>query len=250
MTIDCHVHPAAAGLDAPADLDPRILEDAERLGIDKLIVSSIGSWNYEPPHGECVKANRDTAAIMKRCGERIVGFCYVNPTFPEAVEELERCVGDFGMRGLKLWVSNVATDPRVFPVVEKASQLCIPVLMHAWHKTTGNLPNESRPAQVAELAQRFPSVVFIMAHMGGQWQRGIKAARRVPNLWVDTSGSIVELGMIEEAVEKLGPERVAFGSDASGVDLPVAFWKVAGADVSPEVKRLILGENMRRLLGL
>jgi hypothetical protein len=86
--------------------------------------------------------------------------------------------------------------------------------------------------------------------MGGQWQRGIKAAQGVPNLRVDTSGSIIELGMIEEAVEKLGPERVVFGSDAAGVDLPVAFWKVAGADVSPQAKRLILGDNMRGLLGL
>ena len=243
--VDCHVHLSGS------ELSTRVLEDAERLGIDRLCVCSLGDFNHTPSHEQCVSANRDVVRVMQSHPNKVIGFCYVNPTYTaEAIEEFATCVNQFGMRGLKLWVSNFATDPRVFPVVEKAQELGAPVLMHAWKKATGNLPFESTPSHIAELAERFPGANFIMAHIGGDWERGIKAVRGIPNVYVDTSGSIIEYGMIEAAVETLGAERVVFGSDGPGVELAVAFAKVTGAEISEKDKHLILGDNMRRLLGL
>jgi len=244
MVIDCHCH-LEGGV-----IPPRVLEDADRLGIDRLVVCSLGDFDYEPTHEKCVAANREVVRAMRAHPDRVVGFCYVNPAFPEALAELDACVRQFGMKGLKLWVSVLATDERVFPVIEKARQLGIPVLMHAWKKATGNLPFESTPEQVAWLARRYPDVSFIMAHMGGDWERGIKAAGPVANLMVDTSGSIIECGMVEAAVDELGAERVVFGSDAPGVELAVAVGKVTGADIGGAEKSLVMGENIRRVLGL
>lgn len=245
MIIDCHVH--LSGAELPA----RLIEDARRLGVDRLCVCSLGDFNYTPSHEQCVAANRDVVRVMESHPDLVIGFCYVNPTYTqEAVAEFSTCVEQFAMRGLKLWVSNFATDPRVFPVIEKAQELRVPVLMHAWKKATGNLPFESTPSDVAELARRFPGVNFIMAHIGGDWERGISAARGIHNLLVDTSGSIIECGMIESAVEALGAQRVVFGSDSPGVEPAVAFAKVMGADLSDDDRRLIMGENMRRLVRL
>jgi len=244
MVIDCHCHLEAG------ELPQRVLEDADRLGIDKLVVCSLGDYDYEPTHAKCVAANREVVRAMQAHPDRVIGFCYVNPAFAESADEIETCVREFGMKGLKLWVSVLATDERVFPVVEKAGRLGIPVLMHAWKKATGNLPFESTPEQAAWLARRYPDIVFIMAHIGGEWERGIKAARPVPNLLVDTSGSIIECGMIEAAVEQLGAERVVFGSDVPGVELAVPFAKVSGADITDAEKRLVMGGNMQRILGV
>ena len=55
-------------------------------------------------------------------------------------------------------------------------------------------------------------------------------------------------GITEELVEKAGADRVLFGSDLS--DLPIAwgYGPVLYAKIPLEAKRLILGENLRKLL--
>jgi len=244
MIIDCHVHPAGAAL------EPGLLREVERLGVDRLCVCSLGrEWVYEPEPDLCRQANDDVHALMCRYPDLVLGFCYVSPAFPQqAAAEMRRCIEDLGMVGLKLWVAVPADDPRVFPLVEQAVGYGIPILQHAWHKATGNLPHESFPTQVAALARRYPEARIIMAHIAGDWRRGVASVRDCPNVCVDTSGSIMDLGMVEHAVEALGAERVLFGSDAHGAELAATLGKVLGAEISEEQRRLVLGGNMERLL--
>lgn len=244
MIIDCHVH-----LDG-AVLQPELAALAAELGVERLCASSIGrTWHYEPDPDHCRQANDDVLAAMRAYPGLVLGFCYVNPAFPEqAMAELRRCVEEGGMVGLKLWVATFATDPRVFPLVERCIEYGLPVLQHAWHKATGNLPHESTPLMVAELARRYPEADLIMAHIGGDWRRGVAAVRDCPNLSVDTSGSIMDLGMVEHAVAELGAERVLFGSDAHGADLSATLGKVLGAEITDRERHLVLGGNMARLL--
>jgi predicted TIM-barrel fold metal-dependent hydrolase len=50
------------------------------------------------------------------------------------------------------------------------------------------------------------------------------------------------------AVRELGAERVLYGSDAPGRSFASQLAKVHGADIPEDAKRLILGENLKRLL--
>ena len=67
-------------------------------------------------------------------------------------------------------------------------------------------------------------------------------------LSVDLSGCDPCAGMTEMAVRELGAERVIFGSDAGGRSFASQLGKVLGADIPEAAKRLILGENFKRLL--
>jgi predicted TIM-barrel fold metal-dependent hydrolase len=49
-------------------------------------------------------------------------------------------------------------------------------------------------------------------------------------------------------VRELGPERVLFGSDFPGRSFASQLAKVYSADLSPDVRRMILGGNLKRLL--
>lgn len=244
MIFDCHIHLQGAGI------EPELIESARELGVDKMCASSLGrKWSYEPAPEVFVEANNDVTKMMRKHPETILGFAYLNPVYPkESLEEMRRCIEDLGMVGIKLWVAAYASDSRVFPLVEKAIEYRIPILQHAWHKATGNLPHESEPEHVAALAERYPEADIIMAHIAGDWERGIEAVEPFMNVCVDTSGSIIENGMVERAVERLGPRRVLFGSDAHGVDLPAAVAKILGADISDLDRNLVLGGNMQRLL--
>ena len=50
------------------------------------------------------------------------------------------------------------------------------------------------------------------------------------------------------AVRELGAERVLYGSDAGGRSFASQLAKVFGADIPESAKRLLLGENLKRLL--
>ena len=155
-------------------------------------------------------------------------------------------MNEYGMIGIKL--ECVCTDPRYRPIMEKAESLGIPILQHSWFKITGCIPGESTPSDVAVLAKEFPQVTIIMAHLGGDWQRGIKAVQDLPNVLVDICGSIVDCGMIETAVAELGAERILFGTDLPDIGLWTNLGKVEGAEITSEQKNLILYENANRFL--
>ena len=50
------------------------------------------------------------------------------------------------------------------------------------------------------------------------------------------------------AVRELGARRIIYGSDVPGRSFASQLAKVLGADISDADRRLILGENLRRLL--
>jgi predicted TIM-barrel fold metal-dependent hydrolase len=65
---------------------------------------------------------------------------------------------------------------------------------------------------------------------------------------IDIGGFEPRPGWVEMGVRELGPERVLFGSDFPGRSFASQLAKVHSADLSPEVRRLILGANLKRLL--
>jgi len=243
--IDAHIHiprenPSVVG---------NLVRAAERNGIGALCFSSLGTWEYEPPLEACIRANGEVKWAMDEFPGKVVGLCYVNPASGEAgLREFERCVEDYGMRGLKLWVAMRCADPSVDPFIEAAVGYGVPVLQHAWLKSTGNLPHESTPTDVAEMAARHPDATIIMAHVGGNWEIGAQAIKGCRNVLVDTCGTICDAGMIEYAVRALGAERVVYGSD--NYDFAGQVAKVLSAEIADDEKEQIMSGNIGRVMGL
>ena len=122
-------------------------------------------------------------------------------------------MGREGFRGLKIWVSLRASDPRMFVVVEAAQQQGWPVFFHSYYRTHGApCPSETPPMELAALARKHPRAQFIMAHMGAQFEHGLNAVAACPNMAVDYAGSINEKGAYETALRLLGPDRVVVGT--------------------------------------
>jgi predicted TIM-barrel fold metal-dependent hydrolase len=253
--LDVHVHPLACfgphAVASPVEDARRLVETARRAGVEKMCLFSLHpSCPYEPTPAQCREANDWALAMREAAPESFLPFCYVTPAEPEAaVAEIDRCVAREGMCGIKLWVARPASDSGLDPILERAVALDVPVLQHAWDKTTGNLPGESTPADVADLARRHPRARIIMAHLNGAGLRGIEAIADCPNVVVDTSGGDPQSGIVEIAVAALGPGRVVFGSDAPIRHFGVSLGKVLGADLPEAVKRDLLWGNAARVLG-
>jgi hypothetical protein len=247
---DCHAHLHHRSRASWREDDRKLIEAADKLGIDQLCCSILTPRRPSTPEGfrEC---NQWVAEAMGRFPGRVLGYCYVNPGHGrEALAEIRRSVEEHGFIGIKLYNEYVATEPVVWPIVELAIELRVPILHHAGH---AHYPLEEQPrisdgGHFAELARRYPEAMLICAHVcgGGDWEWTIKALRNAPTVYLDTSGSVIDEGVIEMAAYVLGAGRLLFGCDMS---MTAGVGKLRGASLSPADKQQILGGNMQRILG-
>jgi predicted TIM-barrel fold metal-dependent hydrolase len=249
MIWDLHCHLTASGARTPDEAMARVMRYADRMGIDRLVVF-MGQRLVEHPAPEDLRRQNDEVLqALSHWHHRAFGFVYVTPKHVEAsLREIDRCVRDGPMVGLKLWVATRCDCPEADALVRRAAELKAIVYQHTWIKAGGNPPGESTPMDLAALAARHPTASLICGHTGGQWELGIRVVRSLPNVAIDLGGFDPTAGAVEMAVRELGARRVLYGSDVPGRSFASQLGKVLGADIAEEERRLILGENLKRLL--
>lgn len=228
----------------------RLLDCADRVGVARIcLFMGTRENSFDLSAEEFRRDNDEVLRAIGRFPGRVFGFVYLNPRHTRAcLDEINRCVRDGPMVGVKLLAALHCNDPALDPIVELAERLKAPVLQHTWLKITGNLPGESTPMELAELAARHPRATLICAHSGGDWETGLRALRPHPHVYADLSGGDPASGFTEMAVRELGAGRVLYGSDIGGRSFSSQLGKVLGAGISEEDKRLVLGGNLERLL--
>jgi predicted TIM-barrel fold metal-dependent hydrolase len=246
---DAHTHFSGVDGDTSEQRIANLLRFADRMQIERLCLSMGLKWTHDPSPEDLRTSNDDVLHAIKRFPDRLFGFVYLSPKHVSvSLAELDRCVRDGPMVGVKLWVAMRCNAPELDPLVERAAELKAIILQHTYVKTTGNLPGESTPADLAELSRRHLKATFLCGHTGGSPALGVPAIRDCKNIYADLCGSDPCAGMTELAVRQLGPERVLYGSDAGGRSFASQLAKVHGADISARANKLILGENLKRLL--
>lgn len=247
---DVHCHVTTPGATPPARMEA-LLRIADRMGVERLCIGMSPPWQNEPTPEQFRRSNDDVLEILRHWSSRVFGFVYLNPKYVrESLDELERCVADGPMIGVKLWVGLHCNRPELDPIIRRAAELDALVLQHTWLKQRGrgNLPGESTPMELAELSARHPGVQLVCGHTGGDWQLGTRAIRTRPEIYADLGGKDPVAGEVELAVRELGASRVLYGSDVAGRSFASQIGRVLGADISLADKKLILRGNLQRLL--
>jgi predicted TIM-barrel fold metal-dependent hydrolase len=233
----------------PAEKMAEMIRIADRMGVDRLCVYMGYPHIYDPKPEELQAQNDQVMQGLEKWHHRAFGFVYLNPNYPDfSLRELDRCVRDGRMVGIKLWVAKRAIAPELDAIIERAGALRAVIFQHTWFKVGGNLPGESTPLDVAELARRHPTIPIICGHTGGDWERGIRAVRELKNISLDLAGSDPTAGYVEMAVREVGAERVIYGSDVGGRSFASQMAKVMDADISDHARRLIFSENLKRMM--
>lgn len=201
------------------------------------------------------RENDFAAAECARDPERLIPFLSVNPKRAYAVDEIDRCVEQHRMRGLKLhfWNSLVDTrDPKqlaqVQKVVGRAARRGLPVVAHIF---VGDVPDYG-PADterfVREVIVPTPNLRISIAHLAGAggfaepaqhcFERLISLREQVPRVWVDLA-AILRQSPPPAVLEKLGSlltrwgvDRVLWGSDGlkNALEQTRESWPLSAAD--------------------
>ncbi|HVB32703.1 MAG TPA: amidohydrolase family protein [Gemmatimonadaceae bacterium] len=224
--IDAHAHflHAHAGRADWEAVNAARFRAGERIGVTYHVASILGSFGftsptYFPSPRDVTAGNDAMRAIAAAHPDRVRMYVTVNPNdTAHAVDEIGRGVAA-GAVGIKLAASRRASDPLLDPICEAAARHGLPILHHIWQHRTREWPSQeiSDGLDLAELARRHPTVRFILAHIGGggDYMHTLPAIADVPNILADLSGSGVDRGMLDEAILRLGAERLVWGSDVT-----------------------------------
>ncbi len=165
MVMDIHWHPKG-------DETPRQVALAiEKAGLEKaVVIAPYFAGGDELPGMPMEDANRWIAKTAREAPDRIIGFAWIEPTLPGAVDEVERCIADYGLRGVKMIPNHwYPTDEAVFPVYEKIQEMGVPILFHSG--ILYGYEDCSRFCQpvLFEALIHFPGIKFALAHISWPW---------------------------------------------------------------------------------
>jgi uncharacterized protein len=195
----------------------------------------------------------------------LIPFGSVDPhRGPDAVAQARRLVSDHGVRGFKFHPSLQAFSPsdpaynRLWAVLE---ELGVIALFHTGQTGIGaGLPGGrgvklrySDPLLLDDVAADFPGLAIVMAHPAVPWvDAQISIATHKANVYVDLSGWSPRYFPPQLVKALNGPLRnkVLFGSDFPLITPDRWFADLAGLEIKPEVKPLLVKQNALRLLGL
>ena len=134
-----------------------------------------------------------------------------------APNHLEIAIKDNGLSGLKIHPNNLNIpfdDLRMVPVLRKAAELKIPVMVHSKPTMVG-FHDDCAPDRINKMIQVFPDITFIASHLGGmKWQDALSALT-----YVDISYILPKLyeiygrDMTERILKAFGADRLIFGTD-------------------------------------
>ncbi len=139
-------------------------------------------------------------------------------------------------------------EPAFAPYLDWAAAHHAPVLVHC-----GRWQEMASYRFVLDVAERHPATAFILCHMGGDGSHLVEAAvarvleTGLTNVSLGTE-SIREYWIVQRAVDRLGPERIIFGSDYN-LNHPRSFQAVIEAlELDAEGRRKVFGDNLNALL--
>lgn len=223
------------GVDFPAE---SMIEWMDKAGVDACLVTS-----------QVEAINNDYIAEMQlKFENRIFGYAVVNPWDYIAEEELERCFRDLNLYGLKLnpLRHGFALDRHsiVDPLFEICERYDKPILVH------GQSDMFNMPGKFDEMAETFPNVKIILAHIGepDAIDAAIRVVNRRENVYVDTAG--IQLSTLKRAVNEIDPNKILMGTDAPWGDFNLSIELVEKATENEEIRQKILGKNAARLFKL
>ncbi len=182
-----------------------IVNDLKQYGITKVGISSLSGISTREQNDLVYRA-------MQEYPENIEGYAFINPKAPDAIDEVDRCLGDLKMNGIKFhsWKHGYYPDnqPALQDILFEIKKYGVHVQTHV-----GTAPF-STPYAWAEYARKFPGIDFVFTHIG-YYEFGlstIEAVRDLKNVWVETSGQM-DVEVLTRAIDILGAERVCFGTD-------------------------------------
>ncbi len=196
--------------------DPQtLMSDMDEAGIGACVMLG---WYWERQE-TCDMQNAWYLDWIRQFPAKLLGFAAVQPSAGQrSIDALNRAL-DSGLRGVGELLPPRELDGWWTRVIEIAAARRVPLVFHATDPNAGAAAGPPTPlAALVGMARTFPQATFILAHWGG----GLAFRDVVPegavqpkNLYFDTAASplLYETSVFRQAVDRVGADRIIYGSD-------------------------------------
>lgn len=252
-----------------------LLAEMDEAGIDKSVIFPVDfGVALGDPEVPIEEVNRKYAELARKHPDRLIAFAGVDPRRKNGLDIFKRCVEEWNMKGLKLHPTAgfYPNQKEVYPLLEKACEWKIPVLIHSGSMMVPLKSKYSQQIHFDDLGADFPDLPIIAAHSGGTF--GYNQMISVMNTKLNIMSDISAWQMtatkkyshfcraLRDLMDFAEPERIFFGSDSPSFrsvmsnkdwvqllkDLPQK--AVDGITFTEEEITALLGGNAQKLLNL
>ena len=237
----------------PLATTERLLADMNNNGISKAVIQQIN-----PP-------DKNNAEVMEKVvckNERLYTFGSVHP-FDKDVDNKIKHYMDLHIKGWKLnpHVCGFSIDCKEsLSLIEKLSDTGLPILCCSGlglpqEVLSTNIPSKQMKKDVLNqsldkyktILDAFPDTTFILAHSGCfEFEGMVNLLKEHQNVYTDISIQPAE--HIKNLIEKIGVDRILFGTDYPFVTQAFSILSVLRATKNEDERNLIFTKNAKRLL--
>lgn len=249
----------------------RLVARMDAAGVDTSVLMPMDhTWAFPDP--EVIPIAQKNRLCREACANhpgRLYTFAGVDPRRPDALAILRESL-DEGAIGLKLYPTDgfYPDDEVVHPLYALCTERDVPVLFHTGHSAGRQKSKYSHPMYIDSVAADFPDLRLVMGHSGRfeAWSsEALSVALYKTNTYLDLSlwqHFISPDELVRQLVwirDRIGIDRVLFGSDMVGIDVSLSLGEWAdllrsvpewanqlGYRLLPEEIDQVLGENCRR----
>jgi len=170
--------------------------------------------------------NRHVSKVAENNPDRFLWFCGIDPRRKNAVPLLEKCVTEWGAKGIKLYPTTgfLPGDKECYPFYERAQAWKIPIYFHMGpenppYYNQGN----AHAAVLLRVLVDFPDLTVIVAHLGFEFWRDLLALGKVRDnvmcdfcAWQNIARQRYDqlCYILRKFLDDFGTDRVMFGTDA------------------------------------
>lgn len=164
----------------------------------------------------------DVADYVARDPQHMIGFLSLDPTQPGWEDEMRDGHRRLRLRGIKLlpmYAGFYPHDERLDPLWRYAGEHGLPVLLHTGTTFVAAAPLDcTLPRHLDAVAQRFPDVKMILAHLGHPYEgETVAVIRKHANVYADISALFYRPWQLFHSLMLVHEysvwEKVLFGTD-------------------------------------
>lgn len=256
MYFDAHVHyfPDFLAERAVGKLKETCQLETYSDGTYKNTLENMKTWDYIGALALHIATNpHQQDAVNKFAAETNTGkmLCFgsVHPDSPNAISDLEK-IKAAGLYGIKLhpdYQEFYVDNKKMFDIYAKIAELGLPVAFHTGQDPYSPNDIHCTPKALALVADYFPNLKIIAAHMGGSYmpKDSAKYLTNKKNVWFDTAvmQEFLTPDTFYELTKLIGTEKVFFATDCPWSSMPLIREVIEASGLTDSEKEQIYYKN-------
>jgi len=237
-----------------------LMERMDQFGVDLSVISNMNGIFYKNTQS----ANEELFSEMgtdTRFRKRFIPFAVINPIYAGWKNDLDVCVSQFGMKGIRiypLYHDYELTDQACIELVKMARDRKLPVALtcrmvdsraRAWM----DIQTEWSLKDVLPIIREVPDAKYMILNVANSMDledKDLDLLKKSSTL-IDTSGR--SLSNPEEYLKRFGAEKFAFGTHSPILAYATGLLRIESlrpGEADEAGKELIRSGNARKMLGI